>query len=167
MGMKQVYVGLGGNIGDTVSVFYSALERIGAIEGIQGLDVSPFYRTTPVGSIPQDDFVNAVCTFMTSLDVKAIHRKLKKIERELGKVPKEREAPRVIDLDLLFFGDDEYKDETLEVPHPRWSERMFVVKPLSDLVTELSIPGNQKLNLKQMLETFPNIHNETVTPLSE
>ncbi|MFQ5728764.1 MAG: 2-amino-4-hydroxy-6-hydroxymethyldihydropteridine diphosphokinase [Waddliaceae bacterium] len=166
--MIQVYVALGGNIGDSVAVLTRALQEISQISGVFELKPSNFYRTTPVGATDQDDYVNAVCTFRTSLKIKELHSTLQGIEEKLGKVPKLKDAPRVIDLDLLFYGTESYHEDNLQVPHPRWEERMFVLTPLSDLVAELTVPdsslpsGFRQVDLRERLRNFPNTHNETV-----
>ncbi len=169
----QVYVGLGGNIGDTVLFLNKAVEEIEKLHGVSDLRCSNFYQTTPVGPIEQDNYVNAVCGFKTSLSIKEIHKELRRIETELGKVPKAKFHPRMIDLDLLFFGEERCYDDELHVPHPSWNDRMFVLVPLSELVTEVFVPETEdgeescKVNILDLLETFPNRHNETVTFLSK
>ena len=92
---------------------------------------------------------------------------------KLGKKPKSKEAPRIIDLDLLFFGTEFYCDEKLQIPHPRWMERKFVLIPLSDLVEEMRIPdiesaqGNRLVNIRKMIELLPNKHNGTIRKVIE
>ena len=164
----QVYVGLGGNVGDSEQYLNSALEEIEKIYGVNDLKCSSFYQTTPVGSSDQGLFINAVCGFNTSLTIKEIHCELRRIESKLGKVPKPKDHPRVIDLDLLFFGEDGFNDEELHVP-----DRLFVLVPLSDLVTEILVPEpkkggvKRKINIQDLLETFLNKHDETVTFLTK
>jgi 2-amino-4-hydroxy-6-hydroxymethyldihydropteridine diphosphokinase len=169
--MIQAYVALGGNIGDSLAVLTRALQEISRIPEVFELKRSKFYRTTPVGVIDQDDYLNAVCTFRTSLKIKELHSILQNIEKKLGKTPKPKDVPRIIDLDLLFYGTESYNDDNLQVPHPRWEERMFVLIPLFDLVAKLAVPdssfpsGLRQVDIEERLRNFSNIHNEAVRVL--
>lgn len=168
MNLKKAFVGLGGNIGDTSRILRQALKQLEGLEGVFDLKVSSFYLTTPVGPIPQDHYVNAACCFDTSYSAVELLVELQKIEIILGKVEKPKNAPRVIDLDLLFFDTEIHHSAKLQVPHPRWRERLFVLTPLSDLVDELDVPsshGIERLNLNQVIQKFSNIHQETVSLL--
>lgn len=157
--MQLVYVGLGGNLGNTVEVFKSVLKEIAALQGIEGLKVSGFYETLPVSDLPQPLFVNAACCFKTTLKAHDLLRELQEIERRHGKIPKPQNAPRIIDLDILFFGTQRYQDDDLEIPHPRVLERLFVLVPLLDLTHSIFMPGEvEPLDLKQLIESFPNTH---------
>lgn len=162
--MKQVFLGLGGNIGNTQSIFESALQEIAQIEGVFDLQCSSFYQTSPVSSILQPEFLNAVCSFFTVLSPKELFQATQAIEKKLGKVPKPKEAPRVIDLDILFFGSEVYSDDELQIPHPRWAERRFVLVPLSELIEEIDLPGegNHPINIKKMLDLIPSNNTETI-----
>lgn len=169
---KKVYVGLGGNIGDSYSILNQALQKIAELPSIDDLKISRFFSTTPVSSIPQKSYVNAVCSFNTIFSARTLLLHLQRIEIEIGKEKKLKEAPRTIDLDILFFGTEQYDEPDLQIPHPRWSERLFVVTPLADLIDDIYYPKInqdqlQHLNLKDYLKNFPNIHQETVTPISE
>lgn len=170
--MTKVYVGLGGNIGDTAAVLNNALREIQRLPGVSGLHCSAFYRTTPVGGVSQDDYVNAVCVFDTTLPLKTLHAHLKRIEVQLGKFPKPKDHPRVIDLDLLFFGTQGCQDAELTVPHPRWKGRLFVLVPLMDLTDTIEIPTDENenetitLDLVEMFRNFVNVHNEEIRILT-
>ncbi len=173
MYLPEVYVGLGGNIGDSYSILGSALEKIAQLPSIHHLNVSRFYCTTPVSPIPQNSFINAVCHFKTSLTPQELLQQLQEIEESLGKREKIKEAPRIIDLDILFYGLETIDTLELQIPHPRWSERLFVVAPLADLITSLRIPDPENstsivsIDIQKYLQNFPNIHHETVTPIPE
>jgi len=167
----RVYVGLGGNIGNTIEVFKKALTLISAIEGVISLKISHFYLTTPVSAIPQHNYTNAVCCFDTQLTPLQLFRKLEKIELQLGKLAKPKDEPRIIDLDILFFGHKYLWSDELKIPHPHWNERLFVLIPLMDLTDEIFIPSPHnpsemiKINLAQFILTFPNNHHENVFKL--
>jgi 2-amino-4-hydroxy-6-hydroxymethyldihydropteridine diphosphokinase len=169
--MTEVYIGLGGNIGNAFLTLHQALSLIGALENVQITGISRFYDTSPVSDIPQNNFVNAVCRCETTLSAFQLLKKLQEIETSLGKKTKAKNAPRLIDLDILFFGQEKHSTEFLEIPHPRWKERLFVLYPLSDLTSEITVPesegtGLQRVNLLEYLKTFPNPHHETVRILN-
>ena len=164
--MENVYLGLGGNIGDTPAIFDKALQLIQAIPGIYALQVSSYYLTTPVSPIPQNDYINAVAQFKTSLNAKILFSHLQKIERTLGKTPKIKDAPRVIDLDILFFGCHYFHSRELVIPHPKWMERLFVLAPLCELTNEITFSDHngyiQTVHLQTFIKNFSNPHHETV-----
>jgi 2-amino-4-hydroxy-6-hydroxymethyldihydropteridine diphosphokinase len=166
----QAYVGLGGNIGDSVGVLNQALEEIGKIPGVWNLQCSDFYQTSPVGYLEQNDFVNAVCRFKTSLSIKELHKELRRIENSMGNVLRPKDHPRVLDLDLIFFGSESYDDGNLRVPHRAWEDRLFVLLPLANLTPVVNVPKGgiaSKIDLLKMIKTFPNKHQETVTFLTK
>lgn len=137
-----VYLGLGGNIGDSLAVLTNTLSLISHLPGVTDLEVSSFYKTAPVSDIPQPDYLNAVCRFKTDLNARQLLGPLQAIEKSQGKFPKPKNVPRILDIDILFFGTESHAAPDLEIPHPRWQERLFVVIPLLDLTTTITIPGN-------------------------
>lgn len=170
---RQIYLCLGGNLGDSRAVLMLALQYIEAMRQVRGLKVSRFYRTTPVSDVEQGMFVNVVCGFETSMDARTLFDQLEKIEVLLGKIPKPKNAARRVDIDFLFYGTERYVDATLEIPHPRWRERLFVIKPLSDIVKRIMVPDPvcvgkwEDVDLEDLLRTFPNKCGEKVALLSE
>lgn len=160
--MEEVYLGLGGNIGDTHAIFDQALQLIQNTPGIYCLKTSSYYLTSPVSPIPQSDYINAVAHFKTSLSPKELFIRLKKIESFLGKIPKIKDAPRIIDLDILFFGCKYLRTQELSIPHPRWMERLFVLVPLSELTEVITVADGRSIHLHSFIESFANPHNETV-----
>lgn len=168
--LTTVYVGLGSNLGDSQSLLNQALQSIGVIQGVQDLAASRFYLTTPVSTISQNHYLNAVCRFNTSLSAKKLLNDLQQIETALGKtIAMEKNSPRFIDLDILLFGLETHHEKGLEIPHPRWTQRLFVLVPLLDLATELMIPDPNSpsyvscMNLPKYLRTFLNPNHETVS----
>lgn len=145
MDLNRVYIGLGGNIGDTYAIIASALAQTQALEGVHELRSSSLYRTAPVSPWPQRYFVNGAATFLTSLSPYQLLAELKKVELSLGKVPKPKDAPRTIDLDILFFGDIFLDTAELQLPHPRWHERLFVLEPLAELTELVPVPAHDGL----------------------
>lgn len=159
--MQTIYVGLGGNIGDVHRTFCAALQLIEEIPGVWELGVSSFYRTTPVSPIPQSDYLNAVCRFKTSLSADVLFHHLQRIQRSLGQGFKTQDAPRLIDLDLLFYGWEKIQTPHLQVPHPRWRERLFVLVPLADVAEEVIVEG-EKIVLAEEIGRFYNQDGEIV-----
>lgn len=155
----EVYLGLGGNIGDSAAILQTALQHIQNLN-ISDMRTSRFYQTKPISDIDQRWYVNAACRFMTSMGARELLNKLQHIEIALGKTLKPKNAPRVIDIDLLFFGTEGYNDNDCEVPHPRWKERLFVIMPLLDLTESINLPGLnyddsvKQVKLKELLQTF-------------
>ncbi|MBK1879237.1 2-amino-4-hydroxy-6-hydroxymethyldihydropteridine diphosphokinase [Pelagicoccus mobilis] len=139
--MIEAFIGLGSNIGCKSGNIRRAANRLLQFDGIQSLELSPFYRTDPVGNVDQDWFVNAVARVQTSLSARELLELCLEVEREQGRVRKERWGPRIIDLDVLFYGTEIVREDDLEIPHPRVRERAFVVVPLLDLAPEFSIEG--------------------------
>lgn len=168
MTKTEVYVGMGGNIGNTYSILLDACQLLSALPQLFEFRVSSFYETKPVSDIPQRNFLNAVCSFYTTFTASQLMQELKKIEISLGKVDKPKMNPRVIDLDLLLFGQEMHNDSELTVPHPRWMERLFVLQPLADLTDRLWVPSKEgksiHFNVREYLSSFPNVNNEDVKP---
>ena len=167
-----VYLGLGGNIGDSCSIIQRAISVIETVPEIQLLKVSSLYQTTPVSPIAQRDFINAACALNTTLSPEALYDALHRIEVLFGKTPNEKNAPRSIDIDILLFGTLFYHTSELCIPHPRWCERLFVLAPLSELTETIIVPINEHgeqetIHLKEYLAAFPNPHQELVMRLAK
>ena len=167
----KVYIGMGGNIGDTVPILNQSLKEMKALKGVSGLLSSNFYRTSPVGPVRQDDYINAVCTFETTLSPEELHCQLRIIEKNLGKLPKPKDHPRVIDLDLLLHGMEVVKEKDLVVPHPKWNERLFVLIPMRELVNQLTYKDFDghicTINLEEIIEKFDNVNDEKLEILTQ
>lgn len=129
--MTRAYIGLGSNQGDSPAILERALGRLDELGSVAGR--SRFYRTKPWGVTGQPDFVNAVAALETELAPRPLLDALKRLERELGRVATYRWGPRAIDLDILTYGDARIADPDLIVPHPRLSERAFVLVPLAEI----------------------------------
>jgi 2-amino-4-hydroxy-6-hydroxymethyldihydropteridine diphosphokinase len=134
----RVYLGLGTNLGDRLNRLREALNHIRKFGGIR--KVSPCYETKPIGYAEQPDFLNLACLIETSLSPHDLLKKLKDIEKKMGRRPSFRNAPRPIDIDILFFDDLVLDSPDLTIPHPRLSERAFVLAPLADIAPDLKHP---------------------------
>ena len=143
--MKQIaYIGFGSNIEDKVEHCRKAVSSLLALDHHQRLAQSSFYKTRPLGYGEQDWFVNGVIQIETEWDPFRLLRSLKEVESRLGRKPTFRWGPRVVDLDLLFFGQERIATEELEVPHPRLHERHFVLVPLAEIDPHFIHPVFQK-----------------------
>jgi len=160
--MKDVYLGIGGNADHTEQVMRLVLKSIAEIDGVYDVVVSSFYDTTPVSDIVQPDYINAVCKLTTSMQAHALQKHLQSIEVSFGKTPKPKNAPRIIDIDILFFGTEKHEEPDLQIPHPRWHERLFVLVPLLELTKSITLPNLEQVNLNLSVETFTNPNHEKV-----
>jgi 2-amino-4-hydroxy-6-hydroxymethyldihydropteridine diphosphokinase len=139
--MARAYVGLGSNLGDREAMLQAALARLAAEPGISVLAVSPFQETEPVGYLDQPRFLNAAAALETDLSARDLLDRLLSVERGLGRTREgPRFGPRMIDLDLLLYGDEVIDEPGLTVPHPRLHERRFVLEPLFALDPGLFVP---------------------------
>jgi 2-amino-4-hydroxy-6-hydroxymethyldihydropteridine diphosphokinase len=139
--MTQAYLGIGSNVGERRSFCRRAVAQLDAAQGLDVVATSSLYETSPVGGPPQRSFVNLVCKIETSLDAQELLEMCNNIERRLGREPSEmRWGPRVIDIDILTFGDEKLNEPGLEIPHPRMTMRRFVLVPLLEIDPEASDP---------------------------
>src|SRR5919108_5850250 len=125
--MTQAYLGIGSNVGERRSFCRRAVAQLDAAQGLDVVDVSSLYETSPVGGPPQRSFVNLVVRVETNLSARRLLETCKAIEDRLGREPSARWGPRVIDLDILLYGSEKIGEPDLEVPHPRMAERAFVL----------------------------------------
>ena len=144
--MPQVILGLGSNIPPAKENIDRALAALNAVGTIK--EVAPYILSKPEGYEHQDDFVNTIAVLSTPYEPMPLLKKLKKLEEDLGRTPTFKNGPRVIDFDILFYEDQEiFEDEPdyfLIVPHPRLTEREFVLKPLSYILPEFVHPTLKK-----------------------
>lgn len=138
---ERVYLSLGGNLGDPEKSMGAALRLLDGNAQTRIVAVSSLYRTPPWGKLDQPDFLNAVAELSTSLEPHTLLELCLETERQLKRIREERWGPRLIDLDILVFGDRAIHDADLDVPHPRMLERAFVLVPLSELAPDFSIRG--------------------------
>lgn len=134
-------LGFGGNIGDPQATMAQALKLIDVDADCSVKAVSKLYRTPPWGKIDQADFYNCCALVETRLDPLVLLDYCLEIELGMKRVRAERWGPRTIDIDVLTYGDMELRSERLEVPHPRMTERAFVMLPLTDIASDLVIKG--------------------------
>jgi 2-amino-4-hydroxy-6-hydroxymethyldihydropteridine diphosphokinase len=158
------YIGIGSNLGDPIRNCNLAIRAMAADRRNRIIQISPFYRTEPVGKKDQHWFVNAVAALETCHAPRELLNFIQTIEREMGRERKEKWGPRTIDLDLLFYDDEVVQAEDLVVPHPRLHERRFVLAPLKDIAPNLRHPLLNKM-ISELLADLPE--EEKVIPLCE
>jgi 2-amino-4-hydroxy-6-hydroxymethyldihydropteridine diphosphokinase len=129
------YIGIGSNLGNTLQNCKYAIESISRINGINPTRTSSFYKTEPVGIEKQNYFINAVVEITTTLSDRDLLQTLRKIERDMGRKREAKGGPRIIDLDLLFYGQDVIREAYLVVPHPEIHTRRFILEPLYEIAS--------------------------------
>lgn len=138
---STVYFSLGGNLGDPAAAMGAALRMLDADPEVEVLAVSSLYRTPPWGRVDQPDFLNVAAAVTTRLAPRALLDLCLEAERRLKRVRLERWGPRLIDIDILMFGDLVLDEPGLEIPHPRMLERAFVLAPLAEIAPSLVLAG--------------------------
>jgi 2-amino-4-hydroxy-6-hydroxymethyldihydropteridine diphosphokinase len=139
------YIGLGSNLGRSIETVKAAQARIANLPGIDLLRRSSLYRTAPQGVLDQPDFINAVVEVQATTAPEDLLPRLKGIEVELGRKPSIPWGPRVIDLDLLIYGDVKLSTPELTIPHAEMWDRLFVLAPLAELRPDLHDPGGRAI----------------------
>lgn len=153
--MIPVYIGLGSNLGNREENLHAAYRHILVIGGVQPARCSRFYETVPVGGPPQPMFLNAALEVKTSLTPHELLERFQGIEVLMGRVRTVTWGPRLIDIDLLLYGNKIIDEERLKIPHPLMHTRLFVLEPLAEIAPNMVHPGLQKtiLQLYQELQT--------------
>lgn len=159
--MIDAYVGIGANLGDAQATVKAAFARLAGLAQTRLIAYSSLFRTAPIDS-GGDDYINAVAHLQTSLKAEALLQELQAIELEFGRERPYQNAPRTLDLDILLYGSGKIASSTLTVPHPRMTERAFVLIPLLQLDPFVKIPG------KGAAHTFaPAVVDQRISRLSE
>jgi 2-amino-4-hydroxy-6-hydroxymethyldihydropteridine diphosphokinase len=141
--MASVLIALGGNVGDVRDTFRRAISNICGMTQAALIARSSDYATPPVGGVPQDDYVNAVIEIETELDPHALLFTLHRIEQKFGRnrVAETRWGPRGLDLDMIAYDDVVIAKPELTLPHPRATERAFVLVPLAEIAPDRELAG--------------------------
>lgn len=145
MSINTVYIGLGSNLSNPVEQLNAALKSIALMPSTQLIKSSSFYGSKPLGPQDQPDFINAVCEVETELKANDLLKRLQAIELEQGRIKKRHWGERLIDLDILLFGNETIIHKDLVVPHSQIALRDFVLIPLSEIAPGLVIPHKGKV----------------------
>ena len=140
--MPTAYLSLGANLGDRAGSLAAALEGLRAA-GVRVARVSSVYETAPVGGPEQPAYLNLVARVETGLPPRELLRLGLAVEAELGRVRTVRWGPRTLDIDLLLYEDARSEDAELTLPHPRLTERQFVLVPLAEIAPEVVLPDGR------------------------
>jgi 2-amino-4-hydroxy-6-hydroxymethyldihydropteridine diphosphokinase len=136
------YIGVGSNLEDPVARVRAALDGLRQLPATLVVHCSALFGSRPMGPVSQPDFCNAVAAVLTQLPVSGFFMALRALELQLGRLPpRERWGPRLIDLDLLVFGNLQQVTAELSLPHPGIVQRNFVLYPLAEVAPDLLIPG--------------------------
>ncbi|RSD24477.1 2-amino-4-hydroxy-6-hydroxymethyldihydropteridine diphosphokinase [Mesobacillus subterraneus] len=152
---NKAYIALGSNLGDRFGYLVQAILLLGSNEEISVVNTSSVYETDPVGYTDQNQFLNMAIQVETSLGPVELLDTCLEIELKLGRKREMKWGPRTLDLDILLYNHENIETEKLTVPHPRMSERAFVILPLLEMDPNLKLP-NMAEPLKKCLLSIPD-----------
>ena len=146
-----IYLGLGSNLGDREANLETVLQELPP--DVEIIFYSSLYETKPWGFRDQPDFLNQVVQAETELSPRELLVYLKKIEKKIGRKPSFTYGPRMVDIDILLYGNMIITETNLTIPHYRITERAFVLTPLAEIAPELSLPDST-ITISELLETI-------------
>jgi 2-amino-4-hydroxy-6-hydroxymethyldihydropteridine diphosphokinase len=149
---KIVYLSIGSNLGDRAANLATAVERLSKLGEVKA--VSSFYETEPVDYTAQPWFVNCAVALETELMPRQFLARLQSIERGMGRRRTHGKGPRLIDLDILLFGNNIVDLPGLVIPHPEMHERRFVLEPLAEIAADIRHPVFKK-TMRQLRDDLP------------
>ena len=149
--MYHIFLALGSNIENRKQHVETAIVLLR--EKVRDITVAPLYETKPRYFEDQQNFLNTVLSGYTDLEPRELLQFTKAVQKEVGRVERFRNGPREIDIDILFYDNVVYKDEELEIPHPRLQERDFVLQPFFDINPDFSHPVLKK-TIRELLDTL-------------
>ena len=161
--MTGIFLALGSNIENRKQHIETAIVLL--CEKVQDITVAPLYETKPRYFEDQHNFLNTVLSGSTDLKPQELLLFTKTVQKKIGRVERFRNGPREIDIDILFYDNVVYKDEELEIPHPRLQERDFVLQPLSDINPDFFHPVLKK-TIRELLDTLPEEQRSVIKRLT-
>jgi 2-amino-4-hydroxy-6-hydroxymethyldihydropteridine diphosphokinase len=159
---NQIFIGIGSNIGNGIRNCMTAIKKISSDSRVELKSISSFYTTSPVSEIKQDDFINCAILVTWEGTPKELLRFLISIEDSMGRTREIKDGPRIIDLDILLFGDTVLDEPSLTIPHAALHKRRFALIPCLEIEPRLIHPL-QKKPLNNFLSLIGG--NQTVTKL--
>lgn len=144
--MTTVYIGLGANVDGPIEQIHIALRTLKALPETQLIRCSSLYGSAPLGPEDQPDYVNAVAELETTLAPLDLLDALQAIEKIQGRIKHRHWGERCIDLDILLYGNETLNSERLNLPHHEMANRSFVVTPLLEIASDLTLPDGQRLS---------------------
>ena len=163
--MVTAFIGIGSNLGDTRHHCIEAVERMEGISGCEVTGRSGLYLTEPVGVEDQGWYMNGVVSLITTIPALSLITILLSIETNMGRVRDKKWGPRIIDLDILMFGMEIIRSDTLTVPHPLMHQRRFVLAPMVDLAPDLIHPSLGK-TMTELLLSIPE-DDQIIRPVED
>ncbi len=160
--MHQIFLALGSNIENRKQHIETSIALLR--EKVRRMTVAPLYETKPRYFEDQQNFLNTVLRGSTGLKPRELLQFTQAVQKEVGRVERFRNGPREIDIDILFYDDVVYKDEELEIPHPRLQERDFVLQPFADLNPDLPHPVLKK-TIRELLDALPDEQRSVINML--
>jgi 2-amino-4-hydroxy-6-hydroxymethyldihydropteridine diphosphokinase len=160
--MTDIFLALGSNIENRKQHIETAIALLR--EKVQDITVAPLYETKPQYFEDQQNFLNTVLSGYTDLKPWELLQFTKTVQQEVGRVERFRNGPREIDIDILFYDNEVYKGEELEIPHPRLQERDFVLQPFADLNPDFFHPVLKK-TIRELLNRLPEEHRTVIKML--
>ncbi|QQE67091.1 2-amino-4-hydroxy-6-hydroxymethyldihydropteridine diphosphokinase [Leptolyngbya sp. BL0902] len=154
-------VALGSNLGESQRILAAALQQLGSLTETTVTARSSLYKTAPVGP-PQPDYLNACALIETHLSAQDLMAALLAIEADFGRIRQERWGPRILDLDLILYADQVINEPDLQLPHPRFRERAFVLVPLAEIAPHWVDP----VTGRTILDLCSALDRNGVEPLS-
>ncbi|MDX2369439.1 MAG: 2-amino-4-hydroxy-6-hydroxymethyldihydropteridine diphosphokinase [Colwellia sp.] len=160
------YIGLGSNLAEPIKQVQAAIDEIKKIVQSHVINVSSLYLSKPMGPQDQDDYINAVLALETTLTPIELLDALQSIENKAGRVRKEnRWGARILDLDIILFGDEIISTERLIVPHYGMRKREFVLLPLAEIAADLMLPSSIAADRQSVKILSQNIANNAIVKL--
>jgi len=143
---------LGSNAGDCAENLRAAVRELGKIARVAA--ASSIYKSKPAGFAEQPDFLNAAVKIKTDIPPLDLLRKIKDIEKRLGRMPTFKNGPRIIDIDIIFYGSERIDAPELTIPHPRWQERDFVLLPLYEINNAIKLKKGRSKSVEKTMQNL-------------